>query len=1164
MSTVTQADNAAYNNFNKRSFWALFAAMAQAAFNDNILKFVILYFLMDQAKHAEMYLFDIHWSWLRLNEKTLNGIGTVVFSLPFIIFAGAVGALCDRFSKRTIAITTKVLEIFIGATLFIVFDGSNVGFLLGVIFLMAAHSTLFGPAKFGLLPETLPESRLSWANGMFAMGTLGAVIVGTGLAGFLYEKLGENVHFAAIFLVIFSGIGLLCALNIQQVPAANPAQRIPLMPWGGLEKAFRAIWRDKQLLHTFVGYVYFWFAGILMLQNITVLTDQDPTLSDATRKSFNSLCLAFTTLGIGIGSVVAGLASRRKIELGLVPIGIFGMSFFALLLSILADNHALLVVMIFAMGFFAGFFDVPLAATVQKRSPKDVRGGIMAAGNMLTFIGMLIGGGMFILFGILDTSPKTIFLLTALFSITLGVYMCWKLPIIVLRAIMWVLTNTRYRIDVLGRSNIPEDGPALYLSNHYSIVDTLFILCSTDRQIHFIVGPGATRVPWAARIARVTHALVYDPDAPAAERDTQLAAIRQVLADGHVVCLSTEGPHHADGTLADIHHNYKLITGDRDVPIHPIAVTRMWGVVYDIINGDTLRWRKLPFKPYRIAVNFGAALTDTAPEAARRALDELGVATYHERRYPWRVLHHGFIKAARRRLRHMAFADPLSGELSYFKALVGSIAFARKLRVLLDQQEMVGVLVPPSVGGALANIALNMLGRVPVNLNYTASNETLASCTRQCKITQVLTSKKLLERLPIEVPGTAVFLEDIKRDRHLQGPHHRDALCASSPRFPSSKNPSVPPSAASTTSPRSSSPAAARASPRASCSRSATSFPTACRSTRPSPTTKRPASSASYPSSTASATPSPSGSLPSGASAPSITPIRWSPKSSAALSRKYKATIMIGTSTFLQHFIRRCTKEQLQSLEFVVCGAEKLSPRVRDAFQEKFGVEPLEGYGTTECAPGVSVNAPDLVSPGMHAKMLRRGTIGRAFPGQMPCASSIPTPRPGTALRHPGPPAGQGPEHHEAATSTWRPRPPRSFRTAGTAPAISPPSTSRASSRSPTDSPASARSPGRWCPTPKWRRPCMISSGSPSNPSPSPACRTRKRASASSCCTSLKTAPSMSSSRSSIAPACPTSGFPAPVASTASRSSPSSQRARWTSRPSRSSPWNSTPRAERY
>ena len=981
MSTVTQADNAAYNNFSKRSFWALFAAMAQAAFNDNILKFVILYFLMDQAKHAEMYLFDIHWSWLRLNEKTLNGIGTVVFSLPFIIFAGAVGALCDRFSKRTIAITTKVIEIFIGATLFIVFDGNNVGFLLGVIFLMAAHSTLFGPAKFGLLPETLPESRLSWANGMFAMGTLGAVIVGTGLAGFLYEKLGENVHFAAIVLVIFSSIGLLCTLNIQKVPAANPAQRIPVMPWGGLEKAFRAIWRDKQLLHTFVGYVYFWFAGILMLQNITVLTDQDPTLSDATRKSFNSLCLAFTTLGIGIGSVVAGLASRRKIELGLVPIGIFGMSFFALLLSILADNHALLVVMIFAMGFFAGFFDVPLAATVQKRSPKDVRGGIMAAGNMLTFIGMLIGGGMFILFGILDTSPKTIFLLTALFSIALGVYMCWKLPIIVLRAIMWVLTNTRYRIDVLGRSNIPEDGPALYLSNHYSIVDTLFILCSTDRQIHFIVGPGATQVPWAARIARVTHTLVYDPDAPAAERDAQLAAIRQVLADGHVVCLSTEGPHHADGALADIHHNYALLTGGLDVPIHPIAITRMWGVIYDITNGDTLRWRKLPFKPYRIAINFGAALANTAPEAARRALAELGVATYHERRYPWRVLHHGFIKAARRRLRHMAFADPLSGELSYFKALVGSIAFARKLKVLLDQQEMVGVLVPPSVGGALTNLALNMLGRVPVNLNYTASNETLASCTRQCNITHVLTSKKLLERLPIEVPGKAIFLEDIRetvssKDRiiamlfALFAPIAVIEKSLGTPKRGLDDLATIIFSSGSEGEPK-----GVMLTQRNLISNGMQVYETFPHDEKTCLV----------------------GFLPFFHSF-GYTVTLWlvalwglravyhsnplEPKIIGGLIEKYKATIMIGTSTFLQHFIRRCTKEQLQSLEFVVCGAEKLAPRVRDAFQEKFGVEPLEGYGTTECSPGVSVNAPDLVSPGMRSKMLRRGTIGRAFPGQ--------------------------------------------------------------------------------------------------------------------------------------------------------------------------------------
>ena len=367
------ADNAAYHNFSKKSFWAQFFTMAQGAFNDNVLKFVILFFLIDQTKAQDVFLLGY-----KLDEYSINSLGTIVFSLPFVLFAGAVGAISDRYSKRSVAIYTKMLEFAIATLMFFAFSGNNLWFLLGVIFLMATHSAIYGPTKYGMLPETLPESRLSWANGVFAMGTLVAVILGTGLAGPLHDKLGTDVHYAAIVLMAFSLLGLISASLIQKLPAANPTQRIPLNPWGGLERYLSAIWRDKHLLHVFAGYVYFWFAGVIMQQTITVLVQQLPGLEDHARATFNSVCLVSVALGIGSGSFFAGIASRRKIELGIVPIGIFGMSLFGIALAIFSQSLPLLIVLIFGMGFFAGFFDVPLAATVQKRAPVALRGGIMA------------------------------------------------------------------------------------------------------------------------------------------------------------------------------------------------------------------------------------------------------------------------------------------------------------------------------------------------------------------------------------------------------------------------------------------------------------------------------------------------------------------------------------------------------------------------------------------------------------------------------------------------------------------------------------------------------------------------------------------------------------------------------------------------------------------
>ncbi|NJL71815.1 MAG: AMP-binding protein [Candidatus Competibacteraceae bacterium] len=199
-----------------------------------------------------------------------------------------------------------------------------------------------------------------------------------------------------------------------------------------------------------------------------------------------------------------------------------------------------------------------------------------------------------------------------------------------------------------------------------------------------------------------------------------------------------------------------------NVPIVPVHVSQLWGRLYQFDEGK-FTWCKTPYKPYPIFVNFGDAMPPSATEAeVKNAIALLGVASYTARPLPYALLHHGFIRAARRNRKRMAIADATSGELNYFKTLAGSIVFARKLKKLLDKQPMTGVIVPPSVGGVLTNVALQMLGRVPINLNYTASNDAIASCARQCELTQTITAKRVLERLPIEVPGKTIFLEDVK------------------------------------------------------------------------------------------------------------------------------------------------------------------------------------------------------------------------------------------------------------------------------------------------------------------------------------------------------------------------------------------------------------------
>jgi acyl-[acyl-carrier-protein]-phospholipid O-acyltransferase/long-chain-fatty-acid--[acyl-carrier-protein] ligase len=419
-----------------------------------------------------------------------------------------------------------------------------------------------------------------------------------------------------------------------------------------------------------------------------------------------------------------------------------------------------------------------------------------------------------------------------------------------------------------------------------------------------------------------------------------------------------------------------------DTAVIPVHIDRLWGTVYKVDNGK-FTWVRPPKMPYLIQVAYGPALTVVPTRnAVREAIMTIGTDAYFSRPLRHRLLHHGFIRMARRHLGKSAIADTTSGDLSYFKALVGSIVFTRKLKKLLGPEEMVGVLVPPTVGGALTNIAITMLGRVPVNLNYTATNETLESCGKQCNIKQVLTSRKFMERLTqMKPPGEVIFLEDIKdsvkgSDRivamllallaptwlldrlHSQGRRNSEDLATI---IFSSGSEGDPKGVMLT-----------HRNVIANAETVLEVFPHDKQSVI-------------------------IGYLPFFHSF-GFTVTLWlalcngvkgiyhpnplEPKVIGNLSQEHHGSVMIGTSTFLQNFIRRCTPEQFAALKFVVAGAEKLSPRVREAFKEKFGVEPLEGYGTTECAPAVTVNIPDCVSPGFHGHYCKHGTIGRPFPGQ--------------------------------------------------------------------------------------------------------------------------------------------------------------------------------------
>lgn len=951
--------------FNRLGFYSLLATQFQGAFSDNVYKLIIilsvpLFLPQDSAWH-----------------RFVTPVCTALFNLPWLLFPALAGSLADRYSKQRVTVWTKVWELgvmLMGA--FAVFLKSY-NLLFFTLFLMAMQSSFFSPAKYGILPEILPETRLSWGNGLLNLWTFIAIILGNAVGGWMIEAFKNNLYLAMFSMVGLSSVGLLASLMVTHAPPVEPTRKIEINPYAGLSGYFKIFFKDKQLLLAMLGITYFWFAGALIMQNIVEYGKVELNNAGAI-----GTLLALIAIGIALGSTTAGYLSRGKIEMGLVVIGSVIMIFLCFLLSIQGLSLIKITVLMFALGFGAGLFDVPLACLLQRQSPNQVRGAMIATSNLVTFGGMTISAGLFmLLFSILNCPPRFIFFVSGILSLIVLVTMIRIEKDMLLRALLWILDSTLYRVYVSNRNRLPEKKGALIVSNHVSFVDALVLFYSFDRKIVFVVGEDILKTLWMRWLTKFLNLILVPNNATTKDVEEIIVKIRQQLVLGNWVCIPWEKKFHSSGPEMPWYKDYKILTQNLDIPIIPVCLERITEVVYRIRDGK-IKWIFPEKWRFPIYVEVGEPILE--PKNGYEVRDKIQLLSselYTRKPYMCNSsLHRAFIHCAKRNPFHFCMADALTGHISYFKAYMGALILGKKFKKILGNEKMVGVLVPPTIGGAIVNIALQIMGKVPVNLNYTQSSEIIASCVKTCKIKHVLTSRKFLERVNINVPETPVYLEDVREtvkawdkiwgilcalflpisliEKYFNAPPHKEEDLTT-----------IIFSSGSEGNPKGIMLTKRNIMSQSECIRRVIwhdkntcvlGFLPFFHSFGFTVTIWLP--------------------LTNGVRCV-YHPNPLEPKVIGGLAQKYQAHLLLATSTFLQGFIRKCSPEEFKTLKIVVAGAEKLPDRIRKGFYEKFGIEPLEGYGATECSPLVSTNLPDFESPGFFNQFNKVGTIGKPLPG---------------------------------------------------------------------------------------------------------------------------------------------------------------------------------------
>jgi hypothetical protein len=602
----------------ERRFLPFFGTQALGAFNDNVYKNVLVILATYQAA-----------SYTELPPELLTNLAQGLFILPFILFSGLAGQLADRFDKARVLKVVKACEVLIMGMAGIGFATRSIELLLTALFLMGAHSTFFGPAKYSLLPEVLKPTELVGGNALVEMGTFLSILLGTLAAGLLADQ-GDTLLIVATLLVI-ALVGWLISLRIPRLAPAAPTLRVDWRPWISTWDNLRAARESNAVFQSVLGISWFWFYGALVLAQL-------PQYSKAVlggSEQVVTLMLMMFSLGVGLGSLLCERLSSHNVEIGLVPFGSIGLTVFAVDLyfatppaptgaQLLTAAQFLvepwswrLLLDLGLIGIFGGFYIVPLYALVQQRSRPEVMSRVIGANNILNALFMVVAAGFAATVLQLGMSIPMLLLVTGVLNACVAIYIYSLVPEFLLRFIAWILVHFIYRLDKRGLSHIPTEGPALLICNHVGFADAIVISAACPRPIRFIMESGIFKIPLLSTVFRGMKAI---PVAPAKE-DPEVYArafelVAQELRDGNLVCIFPEGRLTKDGKIGAFRTGMMRILQDTPVPVVPLALSGLW---------DSMFSRKYPYVWQRWPRRFWPKISLSIGQPIPAAVAELGM-----------------------------------------------------------------------------------------------------------------------------------------------------------------------------------------------------------------------------------------------------------------------------------------------------------------------------------------------------------------------------------------------------------------------------------------------------------------------------------------------------------------------------------------------------------
>lgn len=539
------------------SFTYLNVTQFLGALNDNIYKLLIVYFF-------------IQLEGIENSHRVLATTGAI-FVLPFLLFSASSGTLADRFSKRNIIVFTKILELIIMVLGIFAFWGESKLGSYCILFLLATQSAIFGPSKYGILPELVSTDKISKANGLMTSFTFLAIILGTFFASFLLDITNRDFIVAAIFCSVVALVGVITSFCIEYTPPSGSLKKFNVDFLYEIFSTLKFVRKEPSLLTAVIGSAYFLFLGAFVQLNMIPFAVQSLHLTDVQ----GGYLFLLTALGIGSGAMLAGKLSGKTVELGLAPIACLGVTISCYLLDLFSDRLFATIPLVVILGLFGGTYEIPLDSYIQVTSPRKNRGQVVAATNFLSFFGVLCASALlYLITEVFGFNADKGFTIVGSITFCVTIIITFQFFDYLTRFVGMVLCRLHFKVNYSGLENIP-DSPAVYVCAHTAWNDTLLVLGAQRRRVRFFIEQEQDHTKLMKKLYRLLRVVLIPAIEPLEKNQECLKVVKNTLRKGISVCIFVD-TENIDREIEKLKHSYSFreILEETHYPIIPVFIEK--------------------------------------------------------------------------------------------------------------------------------------------------------------------------------------------------------------------------------------------------------------------------------------------------------------------------------------------------------------------------------------------------------------------------------------------------------------------------------------------------------------------------------------------------------------------------------------------------------------